>query len=1164
MTTSGNPNPNVNPQTPAGQASFVGGGSTTSDITPAWGESLPAWTNTLVALLASGQNWPKASEVMLWALAQEHLNLGNGLRASVEPNVSAVRTILSGWDVPATPAFLQEADQLFSQESGLTGLGMEHINKALQADEFARETQYSKISINVAFWIAVIATAIALIAAFFSAGATTSWIGPIAASARANIIRILERLALVAGREFGAGLATRLAGTAPGGVLRTVLASHLGRELIEEIGEEIFIDAYTQREQMALGTRRGWDWKRTTASAVGAGGGAVVGMKIANRMGRLSDRIPLVRTMNGWGGTAPGIGNAFARFPGRAVQTGLNNMAASPGGSILANALVYGEFQLPDGDAFLGAAMGGAGRANTISPFSPDVLAAVTTPVDHLQRAARTAAESDATRAASLAGATPPSGPPPASTPPSGSTTPGSTPPLGSTTPNTTPPTGATPGGPQPGAPSGGGTGPTVGTQTAGSSSSAPGTGGAPTSGAPAPQPASGPPASGSSPAGASQPGPATPSASPTPSSTGTASNPGTASGSGTGSSSGTSSGSSATSGSGTGSSSGTSSGSSTTSGSGTAPNSGAPSNAGSAPGSGTASSSNAASGLPGQATGSGQPGAAGQPSSTTPTGQAAQAAPAPAPATNPSAASGPPSPNPAASSTPQAGTTPSAAGPSQAVPTAGTATPVATGAAAPDPAQGTPVPGTTTPTTQQGGTTGTPTPAGAPAPAATGAPAPNSTPANGTATPSNGQAASTSSASPATAPPARRSATGQDPRARRAATAVLDEMLPIVAPDAVQLRDGRVLLVDQDGEIVSLEADVLPRLREHLEVRYKDGADETRLRAEAAAWLGMRIARAGGHSPVDGAIGALADFLDAGPRPTERRIAETVETVAREVIADHPATPYDETRLTDVGRRLAEDATRRTPAPAPAPEDEHIASLRVEPLDTARRSLLGRAPAVLRAIRALASSATPAAGHPNQASPGPAASGAMPGSTAHSAADLAAQVRGYTGSLERTSEGLARQAAAHRSAAYNAALRATANEINAQTAANHRDSTKDERVRKLKASAKKEGDTRDRHTRLAESYENLRKMVDDRVIPAYAEVADLLEQVATGSRPADPGRTAAEISSRLRAADGAFGAYRTMVEAVLTVTGHRGQRRADGRDAASDQADRADQPRAA
>ncbi|MFC4529497.1 hypothetical protein [Sphaerisporangium dianthi] len=426
--------PNVNPNTPGGGASTGIGGTSSTDVTPAWGESLPAWVDTFIAMLASGQSWPKASESLLWELAKEHQALGEGLHGAVDPGIAAGKAVLAGWQVPATPLYVQQADLVLKGDSGVYGLGQQHRIKALQVDDFARETQYSKISINVAFWIGVTAAFIALVSAFFTAGATTPVIGPIAASTRAAIGRILARLAAAAGRDFGAGMATRLAAgrAAQAGsrsLVRTMLTSHLGREIIEEIGEEVFIDAYTQHEQMRLGTRTSWDWDKTKASAIGAGGGAVVGMKVAAPLlSRYGGRIPLMNRLDDAARDGSGFSSALAGFGRDAMHTGLNNMVASPAGSFLANGAVYGDWNplhSLTAESLGGAFMGGAGRTRTISPTNPEVFHAITHPVQSLQAANAAAAADDAARAARTANASGPpagSGAGPAGAPPATST----------------------------------------------------------------------------------------------------------------------------------------------------------------------------------------------------------------------------------------------------------------------------------------------------------------------------------------------------------------------------------------------------------------------------------------------------------------------------------------------------------------------------------------------------------------------------------------------------------------------------------------------------------------------------------------------------------------------------------------------------------------------
>ncbi|MET8155060.1 hypothetical protein ABZT47_01725 [Sphaerisporangium sp. NPDC005289] len=416
-------NPNVNPNTPGGQASPGIGGTSSTDVTPAWGESLPGWVDTFIAMIAAGQSWPKASESMLWELAKEHQALGGGLQESVDPGIAAGRAVLAGWQVPATPLYVEQANQVLKGDGGVLGLALAHQAKALQVDDFARETQYSKISINVAFWVGVTAAAIALL----SMGAGVPLLGPIAASTRAAIWRILQRLAAVAGRDLGAGVTARLAAgrlaqTGAHSLARTMLASHLGREIIEEIGEEVFIDAYSQHKQMEMGTRTSWDWSKTSASAIGAGGGAVAGMKVAAPLlSRYGGRVPVLSRLDDLARNGSGASSRLAGFGRDAMQTGLNNMVASPAGSFLANGVVYNEWNPLTAlgpDALAGAFMGGAGRTRTISPFNPDVFHAVTHPAQTLHAATTADAQARATTLSSTGPATNPS-PAPGAAPPS-------------------------------------------------------------------------------------------------------------------------------------------------------------------------------------------------------------------------------------------------------------------------------------------------------------------------------------------------------------------------------------------------------------------------------------------------------------------------------------------------------------------------------------------------------------------------------------------------------------------------------------------------------------------------------------------------------------------------------------------------------------------------
>ncbi|MGI5225444.1 hypothetical protein [Actinoallomurus sp. CA-142502] len=373
-------------------------GYSTKDVQPAWEtEALPDWVvYWLIPMLTSGQTWPKASESKLWELRlafEEMVKVG---AAAFEPAGTSVRTISTGYEAVSAIMAKARVSELFGDQAGMLEKMVSAFLYSRQTDSFAQNTQYSKISCNVAFWVAVTAAFIALIAAYFTAGTTVSLIGPYAQAGRTAMARILERLGIAAGRSFGANGAARITALAGNSAAGRFVSHALMHELIEELGEEGFTDAYSQYLQMKQGTRRNFDWHMAAATAIGAGTGAFVGMKLHGPVSGIADNLPGIRTLNRIAGDAPGVGNAFRRFPGRAMNTGLNNVAASPAGSFLANGLVYGQWEAPTGESMLGGFMGGVGRTNTISPFNPGVFHAVTSPGVSLAGAFHTSMASDA------------------------------------------------------------------------------------------------------------------------------------------------------------------------------------------------------------------------------------------------------------------------------------------------------------------------------------------------------------------------------------------------------------------------------------------------------------------------------------------------------------------------------------------------------------------------------------------------------------------------------------------------------------------------------------------------------------------------------------------------------------------------------------------------
>ncbi|NJP91727.1 hypothetical protein HCN51_20070 [Nonomuraea sp. FMUSA5-5] len=368
-----------------------------SDVQPVWEtEALPDWVvYWLIPMLSAGQKWPDASESGLSGLARAYAVLCDDCIKSAEPAGSAARVIVAGWAAPATTEFVNRARQLYGTESGIVGVSRNARAYAQQANTFAVETQYSKLSINVAFWVTVVAIAIAIIVAFFSAGASAALIGPYAAGARTAISRILVRLATLAGREMGAARLARVAalsGATGRGLLVRLMASPFGRELVEEIGEEFFIDFWAQKQQKDMGTREDFDWRQLAATSIGAAGGAGAGTVLAGPVSRVTRVVP--------------------GFTGRALTTGLTNVFASPAGSFLGNGLVYGQWQNPfTAESMMGAFMGGVGRTGSISPFNPEVVSALAHPLSTLAAAHDAAARSDAARAGGSGPSTGPAGP---------------------------------------------------------------------------------------------------------------------------------------------------------------------------------------------------------------------------------------------------------------------------------------------------------------------------------------------------------------------------------------------------------------------------------------------------------------------------------------------------------------------------------------------------------------------------------------------------------------------------------------------------------------------------------------------------------------------------------------------------------------------------------
>ncbi len=206
------------------------------------GMQLPEWTRTLF-LIASGDGWPEADEDQLWALARQWTALGDtvdALQTRVAEPVRAMRR--TDWDGPAVAAFGMARGGLTGQQ--LSGMAVGSQNVAGFVHQTGVNVQYMKI---------IVLEELLLLA------------GQIA------------HLLAMAGPSFGGSLAAVAGLKALGEYLAragvTWLNAAIASLAISE-GLQLGVDAIGQSVQLALHTRRRWDFALTVdASIVGAVGG---------------------------------------------------------------------------------------------------------------------------------------------------------------------------------------------------------------------------------------------------------------------------------------------------------------------------------------------------------------------------------------------------------------------------------------------------------------------------------------------------------------------------------------------------------------------------------------------------------------------------------------------------------------------------------------------------------------------------------------------------------------------------------------------------------------------------------------------------------------------------------------------------------------------------
>ncbi|MER6947638.1 hypothetical protein ABT294_26760 [Nonomuraea sp. NPDC000554] len=367
----------------------IGSAGFAEDVTPAWGQAFPDWIDHLIALLSSGQMWPEASESRHAELAVAFEDWRRAALEFAEAGGSARDLVLEGYAGPSADRFREQAELLVAQGGGLPALADLAHAYALQHDSFARDTQYAKLVINVCFWITVTAigtTALTTLIAPVTAAVARQVIGSCVQRFRAFVDEVIGWLAKAAGRRYAPGAMAKpalLSRPVTGkGLLARAVTSHAVREVPSEIAEGVMADAVAQREQLERGTRTSWDGKMTASSALGDGIGALLAGKVARPVSAIVGRLPGISALNRAAGGVPGVMNKIRRYPGEVLQTGLTSAAVAVPSGMLANGLIYNQWQLPTGESLLGAMMAGAARTNMAGPFSVDTFRAVLRPSD--------------------------------------------------------------------------------------------------------------------------------------------------------------------------------------------------------------------------------------------------------------------------------------------------------------------------------------------------------------------------------------------------------------------------------------------------------------------------------------------------------------------------------------------------------------------------------------------------------------------------------------------------------------------------------------------------------------------------------------------------------------------------------------------------------------
>ncbi|SCL21525.1 Calpain family cysteine protease [Micromonospora nigra] len=326
-----------------------------------------AWVWDAICWVSAGEGWPSGDEDSMRELADAWREMADLLSETLAEADPAVMKILQAWGGGAGEAFGALWNQIGVDPN--TGLPLVQEVAAAYAggcDAAALEIEYAKLTVLIAVMITVIAVFVALLMAWLG-GVSAGAIPGILAAGRQAVTVAMRRLIAQMGRQLltraGMRAALRMAGTKVGQIVTSQGfrqgMSRLGRELVEEIGEELIIDVGAQAYQMNSGERTRWDTSRTVTAGLGGAYGAVLGTGLSAAARRVAPRMPVSFSPSGL--TFPGSG--VVRWGSNSLAAGMQNAVVSPAASVLANGTMTGQWAMPGADAFLGGFTSGAGRS---------------------------------------------------------------------------------------------------------------------------------------------------------------------------------------------------------------------------------------------------------------------------------------------------------------------------------------------------------------------------------------------------------------------------------------------------------------------------------------------------------------------------------------------------------------------------------------------------------------------------------------------------------------------------------------------------------------------------------------------------------------------------------------------------------------------------------